>query len=234
MKLLDKFEVQKSKALDKKREIDEGVKLAKKVDVLRETVSKEQANLIKFRDESIAKVREEIALSIAEKDKLQKEILELQSVKDKMMVPLEKGWDELRQQKKELALAQNSLKETVESIKETEAHSIYRIQEIQVEADRVENLKRTALISLTNAENMKAEARDLVVNAQIYYDKVVDGATEALRELETRKRELDYRETDLNNREKSLVKNKKELSDRLIAVKDREESLARNFKRLNK
>lgn len=74
MKLLTKPEVQREKASERKVEIDQGVMLAKKIDVLRETFSKEEANLAKFRLETLRLVQKEIDDRILQRNNLDREL----------------------------------------------------------------------------------------------------------------------------------------------------------------
>lgn len=71
MKLLSKSDVQKAKSLDRQREIDEGLKLARRVDALREIAAAEESSLAKFRIETIAKIHDEISILAAKRDELQ-------------------------------------------------------------------------------------------------------------------------------------------------------------------
>ena len=61
MKLLEKNKIIIQKNQERAVAVDEGYKLAKKVDSLRQVHADEQKNLIKFRNESVIKVRDEIA-----------------------------------------------------------------------------------------------------------------------------------------------------------------------------
>lgn len=82
--MLNKSEVNTFKSNERKQLIDEGVKLAKKVDLLRETSAKEEANLSKFRIESLKTLKEEIEVLIAKKDSLINEIENLQTEKNRL------------------------------------------------------------------------------------------------------------------------------------------------------
>lgn len=84
MKLLDKPSISNLKALERKREIDEGAKLAKKIDTLRELSASEQTNLSRFRDETLKKVREEIDSAMGERDALAREVVSLKEERDNL------------------------------------------------------------------------------------------------------------------------------------------------------
>ena len=60
MKLLKKSEINTLKAQERKAEIDQGLKLSRRVDVLRETAAQEEASLEAFRRSSIKAINEEI------------------------------------------------------------------------------------------------------------------------------------------------------------------------------
>jgi len=58
MRLLAKREVDQRKSVERARDIDEGMKLARQVDTLRETKAEEEASLARFRTESISKIHQ--------------------------------------------------------------------------------------------------------------------------------------------------------------------------------
>ena len=87
MKLLEKNKIIIQKNQERAIEVNEGYKLAKKVDSLRQTYTDEQKNLIKFRNESVIKVRDEIALVLNERDSLKKEVSTLTEQKKELLIP---------------------------------------------------------------------------------------------------------------------------------------------------
>jgi hypothetical protein len=74
MKIRDKLEISTAKAREKQKEIEEGAKIAKTIDVLRETKAREESSLRKFRDESLKRIQEEINAKIMEKKLLTEDI----------------------------------------------------------------------------------------------------------------------------------------------------------------
>lgn len=74
-RLLDKRVINAEVATQRKQDAAQGLALAKKVDVLRETVQEEEGKLSQFRDTTIKKVQAEIDAKIQELDGLTKEIL---------------------------------------------------------------------------------------------------------------------------------------------------------------
>lgn len=95
MKLLEKSVINNLKTIEQKREIDEGKKLALKVDKLRELSAQEQSRLTLFRDESLKKIRQEIDDAIIERNSVLRETEELREESRKLKTLLEKTQQEI-------------------------------------------------------------------------------------------------------------------------------------------
>ncbi len=80
LKLLPKSEVDRLKNIDRQKEVEEGLKLSRRVDGLRRLVSQEEAVLEKFRSETVKGIMQEIADLNAQKEQLEAEIKALQNV----------------------------------------------------------------------------------------------------------------------------------------------------------
>lgn len=81
-RLLDKKIVQASLAQERKIEIDKGVKLAKAIDILRETKAKEEKDLEEFRIVTTQKVQAEIDALLQECNRLRQEVGELLALRN--------------------------------------------------------------------------------------------------------------------------------------------------------
>lgn len=89
MKLLTKNEVQGLKSQERTLEMQEGLKLAKKIDILRETASKEEAALAKFRVETLKVIQNDIVALSSEKYELERQVKELRDEKAKLRLTIE-------------------------------------------------------------------------------------------------------------------------------------------------
>lgn len=78
MKILNRQQINEEKSRLRKIEIDEGIKLAEKIDLLRETAAKEESKLKKFRDENLKIIQKEINELIDKRNKLLDEIKNLE------------------------------------------------------------------------------------------------------------------------------------------------------------
>lgn len=79
MKLLTKIETEKKISFEKKSEIEEGAKLAKKIDELRSTYARESVNLKKFHEEQTKRLTDDITHLLGEKKTLENEIIRLKT-----------------------------------------------------------------------------------------------------------------------------------------------------------
>lgn len=74
MKLLSREDIAKQKSSERKSEVDEGIKLARKIDVLRETASNEETKLSKFRAEGLKQLKEDIDGLMSLKTALERDV----------------------------------------------------------------------------------------------------------------------------------------------------------------
>lgn len=79
-RLLDKFEINKRKSEETRKLVEEGVKLAKSVDILRETYSTEQTKLRLFRENTLKAIKDELDVLVNKKNALNSKIAALEEV----------------------------------------------------------------------------------------------------------------------------------------------------------
>lgn len=234
MKLLQKSTVASEQAIQKKAQIDEGVKLATRIDALRRTL----ADLERQHETYILGMENELkrrteGLIEGVKDKM-RELLEIEARRIKLLEPLAEKWSEVNEKEKEvnsiLAQAQENAiviereKEKYlilgKKMKESQARTRIRERELsRVYAQAEENLEESVKV-LKDAENK------------------VDGQLSLLRERSVK---LDERER-MNNFDFMANKNQKtllddresELSDRERQINDKYETLLRTINRTKK
>jgi hypothetical protein len=232
MKLLAKSEVAKSQAVQKRQQQDEGMKLAERVDSLRELQTKEEQSLSKFRDKSLSEITREISQAAAERDGILSEVRRLRSekqigmedvawakfdvdnfaasVKEREKVVEEKAI-ELAKQEKSLAI---SLKKALTDQKTTEV----RLQEAEtLQVSAFEDAKESKL-ALMVAKNMQEQA----VLAE-------ERAKEA---LDAREHILARNEANLAKKEAQNAEDRAQIERDKVKIRDRYAMLERDKKRL--
>ena len=82
VKLLEKSKVAELKARDQAREVKEGLKIASRIDSLRELWSSEEQKYEAWKTKSISEVNKEILDVISKKEKLESEVRQLELKKE--------------------------------------------------------------------------------------------------------------------------------------------------------
>lgn len=232
MKLLEKQQVNTQKAKERKLEIDEGAKLAKKIDILRETFSKEQTNLLKFRDESLENIRKEIELGIEKKNQLYREITEAEERKKTLLLPLDKEFDQiemskslLQQRIEEFEIKENIILQRENSLESKERELISGRNDL---AETKEIISKTLLEATRTKELADSRLKDIERKGK---DNIL-AFIQREKDLDQKEEAVLYREVDLNNGLEQLKKDRENIIRQKIALEDREKTLEREFKRL--
>lgn len=231
MKLLSKSEVNKAKSIDRQREVDEGLKLAKRVDALREVAAQEDASLQKFRRETLARISTEILFETTKRDTLKQEVSDLEERKRVALVPLTEAWEDVEEEREILTGLRDLLDAREARLRLNEADAEERAKEVAraeqvvsyTQADATDRLEKAAILK-DDADNLKRIASEELQQARNTAQTLIISAEERVEQVSKREKECLQRESDLDKREK-------ELNDNLIRLRDREGVLARNLKR---
>lgn len=240
MKLQDKKTISSEKSIERKHEVEEGIKLAKSIDSLRETLAKEQENLRKFRDESLKSIKSEIGLLQDEKKEIADQVAQLKEERLKAQAPIDltNEWNKVESLKQELQQRETNVisrEILVQNLEKREKNVIEKEKEAEkyLEAARVSYTKTDGLRS--EMERRKKES-DETINDRI---KSLDEKENNLLSRETLvgqqmsqvtkdKNDLLIKGTDLIERESKVESEQKSLAEREIKVRD-QESLAKRY-----
>lgn len=231
MKLLSKREIDKAKAVDRQREIEQGVKLATRVDTLRETASEEEANLTKVRVASVAQLHAEINPLMDQKEQLISDIRELENLKRIAQIPLDAEWEKVRKEKESLNGLEERLSHREHSLAERSQQVEAGEKELAIEKERAAEYTHLAAQDRASASNSLDAAHESAAEmrnqAQIVLSNAELKETAALRreaKVAVREREVKMKDEYLTKRELDLI-----ATERLL--RDREQVLERNLKR---
>lgn len=161
MRLQDKKTISRDVASQKKKQIDEGIAIAKKVDALRETVSQEEQRLERFRKESVVAVQKEIDVLIVHKNSLIEDIKSLEKEKKRLLIPLDAEWEEVNRKKKELFLLEGELYGMQEHLDQLRVEAERGLKEIELDKGRAEDMKHRASEALVQAEESLEKAHEV-------------------------------------------------------------------------
>lgn len=233
MKLLPKQEIQDLKAKQRKAEIDEGVKLAKKVDSLREMASKEQATIEKFQKESLNNLRSEIQKLIDLRDSIIEEIKGIKEEKIAVIV-------ELDEREKEIDKRESGLRLLKKIIEDKEIELDFREKEQGDIIKEINEIKGKVIIQMEESNEILSKSREELIIASDMSSKSKQKLIDVDKYFEAKSKELLEKETSLLSKEQDLKiidsrlsKKEIELNDRDKSIQDRYQTLLKTEKRLN-
>lgn len=219
-RLLDKKTVNAEVATQKKRQIDEGLNLAKKVDALRETKQEEEARLEKFRMESVKKIQNEIDYKVQERDALEDILVPMRAEYERLLVPPDLT-EEREKVKKDAKYNEEESKRIAEGKRNLDlaiSLNIRRERHNEEQEQRLSEEKRRSEDNLVRTEALKDDAIKELFKARAEAQKIINAAKEreeavkireeevAIREIEVEKvkKHVDVHELNLASREKKL------------------------------
>ena len=231
LKLLTKSEVSKAATLDRQREIQEGMKLAKRVDNLRETVAEEDRSLQEFRSRTLTAIMTEVEAYTTKRNLLEDEVWELEERKRLATEPLT-----------EQELALETLRARLDEIrkeqlqKEVDLQTLERALEERSAEVEEKSAKATELLAEASRErddvfSDKQHTTRLLRDAQAQADRTASAQASFEEEKANTEKRLKEREDALVDRELQVVKDRKELGSRERQLRDREQLLERNIER---
>jgi hypothetical protein len=232
LRLLPKSEIASLKAKEQSRQIEEGVKVAKRVDALRETYAKTEQELEAYRIATLGAIGDEIRVLGDKKEKLSGELHDMQQKYDSLMPDISIKRNELRQFEKSLKGWEQKLEKREESAALAEidvAEAKKKTEMLLISQEDNERISRNLLL---DAENKKKEAQTTLdtakkVRERAYIDHENMDAVLKLREftIKTKEQDISKKELELMNKERGLDKEK-------IKVADMRETLDRALKRI--
>lgn len=231
MRLLPKSELDKKKADEQRLDVEEGLKLARRIDNLREVIVEEEANRAKYRHEQLERISHEIQEATQRRDTTRKEADDAEDRRKKALEPLDEKRKELERKEEELSAKESELTSQKQRVIEQgnttdsalrHANSLARDAEIQ---DSLSNAR------LQEADRKFAEAKsreESSIEAAHLLDLKVE---EANTKLTHREGIVAMRENDATIKEKEIRSREKDLADGWKLLHDREALLERNLKR---
>lgn len=232
MKLLPKSEIAKAKVKDRQLEVQEGVKLANRVDNLRETVATEEKVLSDFRREALSSIQAEIDAIISYKNNLNEDVSFLESRKKIALEPLIEREASIKNREIEIDLEKKEISHNREVLRKER-------NLLEAEFREITKIKKDALTQLTesrrvlnDADTLKNDTERKNKQTEHTLQEAVLEATRIIHEAQAQKKDAERREANAKEYEEDLGDREALLKTGWILLKDREATYARNIKRL--
>lgn len=231
MKLLDKKEVLQAKNLSRETEINEGAKLARKVDALRETVASEEKRLADFRLKTLENIRQEVGEVDKVRVALVGEIERLKREKLSIEEPSSEDWKKFEEKNEELIKQKQILQEERDVAERIYNNLRRKDREL---AQKEEKLVETEeVVSKTEKETTKDRQKitETLLKTQKAQSDIEEYTIRRLQEISLKESEITDKEIDLNNQKMNFKKREEEFGRRMALLIDREQTLEREIKR---
>ncbi len=232
MKLLKKSALNSELQLQKTKQIDEGVRIATKVDKLRETLTDLEVQHSTFAQRKMDEMNAALDEKRTEVLVLKDHIKDLEAKRAKLMEPLDKEKEELKSAA-ELILAK-SVEADVKwnNLLQVEQETMDRRKVLEQEIKTLEKQKREAEVLFSDGEQFKAQTyrvlqeandKNTAVDLEVKEKKTLITKRESA--VAVRERELDILKAQLDSKQIDITK-------REIVLADREAMLERDIKRI--
>lgn len=234
MKLLKKSVLTNELASERKKQIDEGIALATRIDGLRRTLTEVEAQHNTYISKMKEKLKEETQPLFEQVNSLKAEIEHLEIKRIELRIPLNKEWDTLKVAQKDLELEKDYLNKELAKARDSLQKNIILGKKIK---DRLiltkirerELIKANSKTDEINSEIIKI--RDSLSIGKLEFDKLIEESNKAILS-EYASIEVKYRE--LKMAQDKLEQEKKDIINQKILLIDREETLEREIKRNGK
>ena len=227
-RLLTKPELQNQLSGERKMQIDEGLKIARHVDGLRETAAKVGVETEKFRTASVEQAKADVLVVLEEKRVAEEGRDEALAELAVARIPLDAEWERVRQEGAKVCEREDKVsnRETIVLVEEKDIND--RKGAVALNEARVNDDRERARELLADAENLRQEATErrerAEAEAQNYErnnhtrELVLTNREEAAsaqerriayrnEQQDKREQELNARETQLNDKEQTLLRN---------------------------
>lgn len=231
MKLMPKSEVEKAKSAEQKQAVDEGMKLARRIDNLREIAASEEVSLENFRRTTVERIHEEISTETGKRDALRTEVATLERRRKEAIKPLDEEWEALRVAKEELEREGAALGEREFAIRKMEQHTFDTKSETDGILARAKTKDELSNTRLHEAEKAAKDAESALAHAVVVHDEALAYEAKIKEAVTHRENIVLAREIDATIRGKELLAREIALADGWILLRDREALLERTIKR---
>lgn len=234
LKLLSKREVDEAKTREDKRKIDEGIKIARKVDSLRELHADTESSYHSYRTNALSQIQSEIDAKIVEREELESgnKVLRVERNRLETPVDLTDAWNEVQEAQESIDRVRDDQDARSEILAKREEKLAATEESISVRQERINtNENETNRLLLKAAQDSKAaqDAKDDAERSRIaaFHDKQQQDDL-----LASREGLIKSRESDLAAQEERNRKDKEDNSRERRFLADQRKTLERALARL--
>lgn len=234
MRLLPKSEFEKAKSNENRREVEEGLKLARRVDNLREVAAQEEASLEKFRRETVEIIHVQISTESEKLEYLKKEVSSLVEQREIAIKPLDEEWSKVREAVVDVEERQKEQEARNQYLEEKEAHVISARKQAYDLLERARQRDGDSVTRLQKAVEAEELGKGIIEDARVARLESKEAVRMASVELTHREELVTSREESATIKELDISARERALADGWKLLRDQEAMLARDLKRIKK
>ena len=234
MILPKRTDINKAKSDERKRDIDQGLIIARQVDGLRETLGEMQIRQVKFLEKSKEEASKIIDKLDSEIQTKRRELVEINERREQLLKPLDNEWNKVNTLKEQTDNESNQLFLDKESFK-------VETTRIKVELEKIKSIVQRVKSNEKETEKAKQEALNYRKMSQREFELKQNERAESSIELGNKIKQVEQQDKEykvaLNTiqlREQQVNLKEKDLVERELALIDKYKTLERTINRITK
>jgi hypothetical protein len=232
MKLANPRTIQTTINEERRMDIDNGIKIARRVDNLRETLSVLETRHALFNEATTKELRE--MTENLNEEILAKELIiaDLERKKAKLLLPVTLKWDDVNAKEQELIKEKEKLISLRNELTDYKQELDSREKQLSLDEENYTNLKKEIDIQADKVSNSSLEAQNTLLNA-----RELERATKLLlkeekAKIDKKSKQIELREENVVTRELQLEKEEKEIIKTKLQLADQRATLERAMSRI--
>lgn len=215
-RLLSKHEIDKRKAEEERQQIESGMRIAEKVDTLRETLASEEVAFSTYRIDSLTSIQKEIDARFLVRDELDRDIKKKRKEWSDLLEPLDKNW------KKYVEDEKNRIDSQVKSNDELSSKLHKELFQATSRKKESDEFAKKLQSERFQYERLTASAKKKEEEANQVLDKARNKAQVIVSKAEIKDAEVISRLDSVKEYETHLQLQAKSLKDRELKIEQRE------------
>ena len=232
VKLLQKSEIASLKAKAQGREVQEGVKIATRVDGLRELWSKTESDFELYKTSTLAAIQDEVVKANEEKQKIDGELRTLKAEYEQLLPEIPMKRAELAAFEKRLTAWEKKLVKKEDGVALGEIDIAEARQRADFAKVRNEDNERISRNLLIQANKKKQDADEALLKARSIQATAEKEKKDIEQSLSLREMAIKAQEQELLTNQMNLASDRKVLAVEKVRVNDMRQTLERSLERL--
>lgn len=231
MKLANPRTIQTTLSEERRMDVDNGIKLARKVDTLRDTLEKLEKRHALFLEGTQIELRNKTKELLSQIHSLEEEIKMLEAKRKELLIPLYQEWERVKEREGTLDEREEKIKELRTDLTYLKGELDKREESLQIDELRNEETRRQVTLHAQKVSDALLEAQNTLLNARDEEKDIKDALSKRQSNMVKKEKEVELRENNITLREQNITLKEKEITNETIRLADMRATLERALKR---